>query len=75
MGWSFQDLCHTLREIWSYWITYQGRPLGFSFNAIIAYISGMAPSLSFEYAIGYLILLLNGCLLFRVVRKVLPFAG
>ena len=75
MSWSFPDLCHTLGEIWSHWIIYQGRPLGFSLNAIIAYISGKAPSLGFGYAIGYLILLLNGCLLFKVLRKVLPFAG
>src|SRR5260370_36145921 len=75
MSWSFQDLCHTLGEIWSQWILYQGRPLGFSLNAIIAYISGKAPSLCLGYAIGYLILLLNGCLLFKVLRKVLPFAG
>jgi hypothetical protein len=75
MGWSFQDFCHTLGEIWSHWIIYQGRPLSFSFNAIIAYVSGKAPSLGFGYAIGYLILLLNGCLLFKVLRNVLPFAG
>ena len=75
MSWSFQDLCHTLGEIWSQWILYQGRPLGFSLNAIIAYISGKAPSLCLGYAIGYVIFLLNGCLLFKVLRKVLPFAG
>jgi hypothetical protein len=75
MGWSFQDFCHTLGEIWSHWIIYQGRPLGFSLNAIMAYISGKAPSLGFGYTIGYLILLFNGCLLFKVVRNVLPFAG
>ena len=75
MGWSFQDLCRTLGEIWSHWIIYQGRPLGFSFNAIIAYISGKAPFLGFGYAIGYLIQLLNGCLLCKVLLNVLPFAG
>jgi len=32
MSWSFQDLCHTLGEIWSQRILYQGRPLGFSLN-------------------------------------------
>jgi hypothetical protein len=75
MGWSFSDLCHTLRQIWSQWIIYQGRPLGFSLNAIIAYVSGKAASLGFGYSIGYLIMLLNGCLLFKVLRRVLPFAG
>ena len=75
MSWSTTDLCHALGEIWSQWIIYQGRPLGFSLNVIVAYISGKAASLGLGYGIGYGILLLNGCILFKIFRKVLPFAG
>jgi hypothetical protein len=70
MTWKFGDLLATLSGIWTQWVhSYQGRPLGFSFGAVLAYAGGKMPSLTWSYFAGWCIWSLNGFLIYRVARR------
>lgn len=76
MHWSFFQTLAQIKSIWPNWVTYyQGRPLGFSLNVLMAFYSGKLPSLVWGYAVGYGIFLTNGILLFTFARRIMPWTG
>jgi hypothetical protein len=73
MRWSAHELHTQMNYIWAQWgLFYQGRPLGFSINAILAFLGGKLPSIGWQYLFAMAVQSLNGILLYRVHRKVLP---
>ena len=72
LNWSAADLHAHLAEIWSRWIVYQGRPIGFSFNVLLAYAGRFFPSLVGSYVLGYVLLSFNAVLIFLLATR---FAG
>lgn len=75
MSYSFSEVFTVLKAVGTSWLVFEGRPLYFWSDLLMAYIGGKAPSLAFGYFIGYLIFLINASLLFIVTRKILPYAG
>src|SRR5260221_4676092 len=76
MDWNFSHTLGEIKRIWPEWVSvYQGRPLGFSLNILMAFYSGKLPSLVWGYAVGYGIFLTNGVLLFIFARRLMPWTG
>jgi hypothetical protein len=76
MHWNFSHALGEIKRIWPEWVSvYQGRPLGFSLNILMAFYSGKLPSLVWGYAVGYGIFLTNGVLLFIFARRLMPWTG
>ncbi|MBV8481252.1 MAG: hypothetical protein JO077_00115 [Verrucomicrobia bacterium] len=76
MHWNFLHALGEIKSTWPNWVTYyQGRPLGFSLNILMAFFSGKLPSLVWGYAVGYGIFLTNAILLFVFARRFMPWAG
>jgi hypothetical protein len=76
MHWNFFHTLGEIKSIWPNWVSvYQGRPLGFSLNILMAFYSGKLPSLVWGYAVGYGIFLTNGVLLFIFARRLMPWTG
>jgi hypothetical protein len=70
MTWKFGDLLSALSGIWIHWIRYyQGRPLGFTIGAVLAFAGGKMPSLAWSYFTGWCIWSLNGFLIYCVARR------
>ena len=71
----FSEVFNILKAAGINWVAYEGRPLYFLSDLLMAYMGGKAPSLALSYFIGYLIFLINASLLFFITRKILPYAG
>jgi hypothetical protein len=75
MGWPLSRVLASIPNFWRDWVFFQGRPIWFTIATPLAWFSGQFPSLTWSFAIGWLIHSTNGFLFFKVSRKVFSFWG
>jgi hypothetical protein len=69
--WNWQDFLADVR--WNFVHLPQGRPLGFSLEAFLSFIGSIEKNAQFAHLIGWIIISLNGFLIFRICRNRLSF--
>jgi hypothetical protein len=69
--WHWRDFLEDVR--WNFMYLPQGRPLGFSLEAFLCFVGSIEKNAQFAHLIGWMIISLNGILIFRICRNRLSF--
>ncbi len=69
-GWELRDCWNEVSRALLHWP--QGRPVGFALTAALSWVSAQADSLLAAYFLGFVLLSINGLLVFVLVRHYLP---
>jgi hypothetical protein len=72
-SWSWQQCWNYVVHDFQSWP--QGRPLGFALTKVVSYITAQFNTLLPGYLIGAGLIILNGYLLFKLLRPVIQFPG
>jgi hypothetical protein len=69
--WHWRDFLEDVR--WNFMHLPQGRPLGFSLEAFLCFIGSVEKNAQLAHLIGWMVISLNGFLIFRICRNRLSF--